>query len=78
MKVVVFVILVFALVTQTFSAEFKYQIKEFPALIDHFSFVNNKTFQLRYLINDTYLTDENSPILFYTGNEGIYRFVCYI
>ncbi|CAO1439472.1 unnamed protein product [Diamesa hyperborea] len=70
MKVVVCIVLLFVLVTQISSAEFKYQIKEFPALIDHFSYVDNRTFQLRYLINDTYLSDENSPILFYTGNEG--------
>ena len=72
MKVLVFVVLLFDVVTQIFSAEYKYQIKEFPALIDHFSYVDNRTFQLRYLINDTFLSDENSPILFYTGNEGIY------
>lgn len=34
-----------------------------------FSFANNDTFNLRYLINDTYWK-ENGPIFLYTGNEG--------
>lgn len=71
MKVLLCFVLLSVIVTQICGAEFKYQIKEFPALIDHFSYVDNRTFQLRYLINDSYLSDENSPILFYTGNEGM-------
>lgn len=47
-----------------------YQIKTFDTLLDHFNFVDNRTFSLRYLINNTYVGDEKSPILFYTGNEG--------
>ncbi len=44
--------------------------------IDHFSYANSKTFQLRYLIKDKFFNyDENSeeinfPIFFYCGNEG--------
>lgn len=39
--------------------------------IDHFSFTNNATYKMRYLINDTYWDPENNaPIFFYTGNEG--------
>lgn len=34
-----------------------------------FSFANNETFKLKYLINDTYWKD-SGPIFFYTGNEG--------
>ncbi|VDN06256.1 unnamed protein product [Thelazia callipaeda] len=37
--------------------------------VDHFSFSNDQTFRLRYLINtDHFLT--NGPIFLYTGNEG--------
>lgn len=38
--------------------------------IDHFSFANNATFKLRYLINESYWDRDNGPIFFYTGNEG--------
>nr|CAD7398983.1 unnamed protein product [Timema cristinae] len=38
--------------------------------VDHFSFANNNTFQLKYLINDTYWKQDGGPIFFYTGNEG--------
>lgn len=51
------------------AGQYVYQIKTYDALVDHFSFVSNTTFPLRYLLNDTY-GDERSPILFYTGNEG--------
>ncbi|XP_078610907.1 lysosomal Pro-X carboxypeptidase-like [Branchiostoma floridae x Branchiostoma japonicum] len=37
--------------------------------VDHFSFANPDTFQLRYLVNDTYFKD-GGPIFLYTGNEG--------
>nr|CAD7206639.1 unnamed protein product [Timema douglasi] len=39
-------------------------------LVDHFSFADNNTFQLKYLINDTYWKQDGGPIFFYTGNEG--------
>lgn len=51
------------------TADYQYQIKHFEVPLDHFGFATNKTFQIRYLINDTYAR-YNSPILFYTGNEG--------
>lgn len=49
---------------------YTYQIKTYETLLDHFNFVDNRTFSLRYLINNTFVGDEKSPILFYTGNEG--------
>lgn len=52
------------------AGQYVYQTKTFDALLDHFSFVSNATFPLRYLMNNTYVDDERSPILFYTENEG--------
>lgn len=66
---VVSVVVVFVAITAIASG-FDYQTKKFDCLLDHFSFVNNQTFSLRYLFNDTYARDARSPILFYTGNEG--------
>ena len=37
--------------------------------VDHFSFVDGRSFKLRYLLNDSYWTD-GGPIFFYCGNEG--------
>lgn len=37
--------------------------------LDHYAFNGNKTFKLRYLINNTFWDEMNGPILFYTGNE---------
>jgi lysosomal Pro-X carboxypeptidase len=50
--------------------DYKYETKTFEVLLDHFNYVDNRTFSIRYLINSTYVDDEKSPILFYTGNEG--------
>jgi lysosomal Pro-X carboxypeptidase len=65
----VFVTLCMIFVTSQ-AVNYKYEVKNFDALLDHFSFVNNATFKLRYLINDQYVDNVESPILFYTGNEG--------
>lgn len=51
---------------QTYS----YETKTFDTILDHFNFVDNRTFPLRYLINTTYVEEKKSPILFYAGNEG--------
>lgn len=37
--------------------------------IDHFSYADERTFQLRYFINLDHYTP-GGPIFFYTGNEG--------
>ncbi|KAH8035204.1 hypothetical protein HPB51_004445 [Rhipicephalus microplus] len=37
--------------------------------VDHFAFHNNKTFKLRYLMNDEYWDRDGGPIFIYTGNE---------
>jgi lysosomal Pro-X carboxypeptidase len=37
--------------------------------IDHFAFTNNDTFNMRYLVNDTWFK-AGGPIFFYCGNEG--------
>ena len=52
------------------SADFEEKFAKLK--IDHFSFDNEDTFNLRYLIKDKYF-DKNitsSPILFYCGNEA--------
>ncbi|XP_055908986.1 lysosomal Pro-X carboxypeptidase [Eupeodes corollae] len=39
--------------------------------VDHFNYVTDATFSMRYLINDEYSKNDNTtPILFYCGNEG--------
>jgi len=38
--------------------------------VDHFSYTNNDTFQMKYLMNDTYWDFNKGPIFFYAGNEG--------
>ncbi|XP_033173414.1 lysosomal Pro-X carboxypeptidase [Drosophila mauritiana] len=54
------------------SQRFKYEIKEFQVPLDHFSFLINATFNIRYLYNDSFVDKSNArtPIFFYTGNEG--------
>ncbi|XP_075148084.1 lysosomal Pro-X carboxypeptidase [Haematobia irritans] len=54
------------------QATYHYETKEFDVPLDHFNFIVNKTFKLRYLINDSYVDkqSERSPLFFYTGNEG--------
>ncbi|KAG8260746.1 hypothetical protein J6590_090065 [Homalodisca vitripennis] len=48
-----------------------FKTKYFDTKLDHFNFLSNATFKLRYLINDTYWSPKSdSPIFFYTGNEG--------
>jgi lysosomal Pro-X carboxypeptidase len=61
---------IFLLPFLTSTTSFKYKISTFDALLDHFSFVDNSTFALRYLTNDSYVRSDRSPILFYAGNEG--------
>lgn len=70
MKALGFLLLVGFLASGATAGTFSYQVKSFDVQLDHFNFVDNKTFPLRYLINNSYVEDERSPILFYTGNEG--------
>lgn len=47
-----------------------YETKWYSGMpVDHFAFTDNRTFDMRYLINDTYFTP-GGPIFFYCGNEG--------
>jgi lysosomal Pro-X carboxypeptidase len=52
------------------KCEFKYEIKTIETVLDHFTYIDNRTFSMRYLYNATFADDSKSPILFYTGNEG--------
>ncbi|XP_015114926.1 lysosomal Pro-X carboxypeptidase [Diachasma alloeum] len=55
--------------SDTVSDEERYIIKKFTVPVDHFNFSLNKTFEIRYLVNDTWQRGENPPIFLYTGNE---------
>lgn len=46
-----------------------YETKHYTQKLDHFNFVNNKTFQQRYLVSSK-RWKRSGPIFFYTGNEG--------
>lgn len=71
MKDFIFLLLASVFLTQAIEGlTYTYQIKTFETLLDNFNFVDNRTFSLRYLINNSFVDDEKSPILFYTGNEG--------
>uniref|UniRef100_T1GQ87 Lysosomal Pro-X carboxypeptidase n=1 Tax=Megaselia scalaris TaxID=36166 RepID=T1GQ87_MEGSC len=55
----------------TVFGKYSYEIKEIEVPLDHFSYANNATFKLRYLLNETFAVDKkHSPIFFYAGNEG--------
>lgn len=51
-------------------SDFLYETKYLDVPLDHFSFADNRTFALRYLINDSYWEPDHGPMFFYTGNEG--------
>lgn len=38
--------------------------------VDHFSYTNNDTFKMKYLMNNTYWDVNKGPVFFYAGNEG--------
>lgn len=42
----------------------------FRTKVDHFAFHNNKTFKLRYLMDDRYWDRDGGPIFIYPGNEN--------
>ncbi|KAK9889368.1 hypothetical protein WA026_004644 [Henosepilachna vigintioctopunctata] len=66
-----YILLVILILAYSKNIECKYTFdtKYADVLIDHFSYTSNKTFKLRYLVNETFWT-ANGPIFFYTGNEG--------
>jgi len=51
-----------------------YKTFYFEQLLDHFDFTNDKTFQQRYLVCDSFLKGgkltATTPVFLYTGNEG--------
>ncbi|RZF36988.1 hypothetical protein LSTR_LSTR004676 [Laodelphax striatellus] len=53
------------------ASPYSYKTEYFKVPVDHFSFTNDDTFEMRYLINDSYWQPaKGAPIFFYTGNEG--------
>ncbi|GLG98497.1 Lysosomal Pro-X carboxypeptidase [Gryllus bimaculatus] len=64
-------VLLLLAVTGAAHGTYRYTESWLTVPVDHFSFSNNATFKMRYLINDTFWQPEiNAPIFFYTGNEG--------
>ncbi|CAH8849494.1 unnamed protein product, partial [Trichobilharzia szidati] len=51
------------------KSEFSYETKFFRTKVDHYSFVNDDEFNVKYLINNKSFSP-GGPIFFYTGNEG--------
>ncbi|CAH1183467.1 unnamed protein product [Phaedon cochleariae] len=50
-------------------AEYSFETKYLDVPIDHFSYLHNTTFKLRYLLNGHYHV-KGGPAFVYTGNEG--------
>nr|XP_037289024.1 lysosomal Pro-X carboxypeptidase-like [Rhipicephalus microplus] len=46
-----------------------FKIHNFTTKVDHFSYRNNDTFQMRYIVADQYWDRKRGLILFYPGNE---------
>lgn len=38
--------------------------------VDHFSYTNQETFKMRYMVADQYWDADTGPIFFYMGNEN--------
>lgn len=38
--------------------------------VDHFTYTNQDTYEMRYMVADQYWDHDGGPILFYTGNEN--------
>jgi lysosomal Pro-X carboxypeptidase len=62
-------ILIFSLCVHKFNC-YQFVTKTYETLLDHFNFIEDRTFSLRYLVNETFSENERSPIFFYTGNEA--------
>ncbi|XP_034935793.1 lysosomal Pro-X carboxypeptidase-like [Chelonus insularis] len=50
--------------------KYNYVIRKFKVPINHFSFVDDRKFEIRYLVNNTWQKEINAPIFFHLGNEG--------
>ncbi|CAH8485297.1 unnamed protein product [Dicrocoelium dendriticum] len=50
-------------------SSYEYEVKYIDVLLDHFTFVDGRTFQMKYLISKKFHV-ANGPIFFYAGNEG--------
>lgn len=65
-----FAIVSFFITSSYGEYNYMYETKYIDVPLDHYSFFDNRTFRLRYLINDTFWKPNYGPIFFYTGNEG--------
>lgn len=54
------------------NSSYRYSTAWYNQTLDHFTFTTDLKFRQKYLFNDTWWDKENNgPIFFYTGNEGI-------
>merc|ERR1711924_46640 len=70
-------ILILSILQTLFAAPITPKTMKFETKLDHTTFggEDDRTFNIRYLVNDKYFNSENStyldrPIFFYAGNEG--------
>ncbi|XP_039760397.1 lysosomal Pro-X carboxypeptidase [Pararge aegeria] len=66
MLLIVLILSIFNLV----NCEYQYETKLFKVPLDHFGYQRNESFNIRYLVNDSFWDIGSGPIFFYTGNEG--------
>eukprot|EP00105_Crassostrea_gigas_P020096 XP_011438787.1 PREDICTED: lysosomal Pro-X carboxypeptidase-like [Crassostrea gigas] len=58
------------------TSDYNYKTEYLTQKVDHFGFVNQDTYQQRYLIADQYWDPNGGPIFLYTGNEGDITLFC--
>ncbi|XP_064479463.1 lysosomal Pro-X carboxypeptidase-like [Ornithodoros turicata] len=71
MEGISFAVVVVTALVVPFVSGCSYETRYFRTKVDHFSYVHQDTFEMRYLISDQHWNStRGGPIFFYTGNEG--------
>ncbi|XP_050442456.1 lysosomal Pro-X carboxypeptidase-like [Adelges cooleyi] len=68
--------LILPLILKSVLSGYVYDVEYITVPVDHFSFSNGHTFNLKYLINDTYWNSKRGPIFFYAGGEDTIEVFC--